>query len=313
MVTSADVRPVPVIWNATAGRKKRGPVAPPGPEQLKEALAAVGVIARIIPTHSEEDAHRAVADAITGGDTLIVGAGGDGTIGAIGKQLLGTDVTLGLLPLGSVMNIARMLSVPRELDQAAAVIAARREATIDVGEANGEIFFEAASVGINAAVLRHAQQVENGDWGAPFRGVREGLRYNPVRMELRLDDDRRVATRALMVTISNAPYTGVGMTVAPDARLNDGKFDVRIFRHFSKWELVRHFMAIAFGRRRYSPHVTTHRSANVTVVGRRPLPCRADSHDLGTTPLVCRVRPASLKVIVGPNYADGCVLAEDAS
>ncbi len=95
------------------------------------------------------------------------------------------------------------------------------------------------------------------------------------------------------------------MTVAPDARLNDGKFDVRIFRHFSKWELVRHFASIAFGRRRYSPRVATYRSANVTVVGKRPLPCRADSHDLGTTPLECHMRPASLKVIVGPDYVDG--------
>ncbi|MGZ7121676.1 MAG: diacylglycerol/lipid kinase family protein, partial [Halobacteriota archaeon] len=112
MVISANVRPVPVIWNATAGQKKGGPIARPGPDQLKEALAAAGVIARIIPTDSEEDAHSAVEDAIVGGEKLIVGAGGDGTIGAIGKQLLGTDVALGLLPLGSVMNIARMLAVP---------------------------------------------------------------------------------------------------------------------------------------------------------------------------------------------------------
>jgi diacylglycerol kinase (ATP) len=124
-------------------------------------------------------------------------------------------------------------------------------------------------------------------------------------MELVLDDDQRLATRALMVTISNSPYTGVGMTVAPDARLDDGKFDVRVFRHFSKWELMRHMLSIAFGRRRYSPHVTTHRSSRVTVVGRRPLPCRADSHDLGTTPLDCRVRPRSLRVVVGPDYAGG--------
>ncbi|MGZ4940244.1 MAG: diacylglycerol/lipid kinase family protein, partial [Halobacteriota archaeon] len=248
-----------------------------------------------------------------GGEKLIVGAGGDGTIGAIGKQLLGTDVALGLLPLGSVMNIARMLAVPRELEQAAAVLAARREATIDIGEANGEIFFEAASVGIQAAVFRHTQQFENGDWGSPFKAVLEAFRYNPVRMELLLDDDLRVATRALMVTISNAPYTGVGMTVTPDARLNDGKFDVRIFRHFSKWELARHLASITFGRRRYSPKVTTHRSANVTVVGKRPLPCRADSHDLGTTPLECHMRPASLKVIVGPDYVDGRAPAEDKS
>ena len=96
MVIAADVRSVPVIWNATAGQKKRGPIAPPCPDQLKEALDAAGVIARIIPTDSEEDAHGVVEDAIAGGAKLIVGAGGDGTIAAIGKQLLRTDVALGL-------------------------------------------------------------------------------------------------------------------------------------------------------------------------------------------------------------------------
>ncbi|MGZ4894636.1 MAG: diacylglycerol/lipid kinase family protein, partial [Halobacteriota archaeon] len=150
-------------------------------------------------------------------------------------------------------------------------------------------------------------------WGAPFKAVLEALRYNPVRMKLLLDDDLHVATRALMVMVSNAPYAGVGMTVAPDARLNDGKFDVRIFSHFSKRELARHLASIAFGRRRYSPRITTHRSANVTVVGKRPLPCRADAHDLGTTPLKCHMRPASLKVIVGPDYVDRGAPAEETS
>ena len=43
------------------------------------------------------------------------------------------------------------------------------------------------------------------------------------------------------------------MTVAPDARIDDGRFDVSVFRGFSKWELIRHLFAIALGRRRYSP------------------------------------------------------------
>jgi YegS/Rv2252/BmrU family lipid kinase len=277
----------------------------PGPEQLDEALSAAGVSAEIVPTASEDEAREAVDHAVKSGARLIVAAGGDGTVGQIGMQLLGTDVALGILPLGSVMNIGRMLGIPRELPAAAEVLAACREATIDVGEANGQIFFETATVGLNAAVFRAAQHFEDGDWGSPFRAAYEAFRYRPARMELRLDADERVTTRALLVTISNAPYTGVGMTVAPDARLDDGKFDVRVFRRFSKWELFTHMLSIAFGRRRYSPHVSTYRSATVTVVGRRPLPCRADSHDLGTTPLDCRVRARSLRVVVGPDYARG--------
>ena len=303
---------MPVLWNANAGGKVRGPVgSPTGPDELSEVLSAAGVDARVIPTQSEEEARLAVSEAVDSGERLIVAAGGDGTVGQIGMQLLGTGVALGIMPLGSVMNIARMLYVPRDLPGAAEIIARRREAVIDVGEANGQIFFETASVGLNAAVFAAAQRFEDGDWGSPFRAMSQAFRYAPARMELLLDDAQRIVTRALMVTISNSPYTGVGMTVAPDARLNDGKFDVRVFRHFSKLELLRHLAGIAFGRRRYSPHVATHRSASVTVVGRRPLPCRADSHDLGTTPLVCHVRAQSLRVVVGPGYVDGRAPAID--
>jgi diacylglycerol kinase (ATP) len=296
---------VPVLWNATAGQKRRGPLPATGPEDLEHVLAAAGVKGRIIATKSEDDARAAVKRETEAGAKLLVAAGGDGTVGLIGNELLGTDVALGLLPMGSVMNIARMLGVPRELPEAAKVIAARREAQIDVGNANGVVFFETASVGIQAAVFRHASEWEKGDLGSLYRAVREAFRYTPVEMELTLDDEQRVETRALMVTISNAPYAGVAFTVAPDARLNDGKFDVVVWRHFSKAELFRHLAAIAFGRRSYTPHVTTYRTATATVIGRRPLPIRADAHDLGTTPLQCFIRPGALRVLVGPDYVDG--------
>jgi diacylglycerol kinase family enzyme len=116
-------------------------------------------------------------------------------------------------------------------------------------------------------------------------------------MELRLDD-RRIRTRALMVTVSNGPYTGAAMTVAPGARLDDGKFDVRIFRRFSKLQLLRHLASIAFGRRRYAPEIATYRSKRVSVDSAHPLLCRADAEDLGTTPVEFVTLPGSLRVVV---------------
>ena len=101
-----------------------------------------------------------------------------------------------------------------------------------------------------------------------------------------------------MVAVANGPYTGAGMTVAPAARLDDGRFDVRVFRGFSKWELIRHLAGIAFGRYRYAPHVSTYRAARVRITSVHPLPCRADARDLGTTPIEFRVRPAALRVVV---------------
>jgi len=131
------------------------------------------------------------------------------------------------------------------------------------------------------------------------RTIWVALRYRPARMHLELDGERVVRTRALMAVIANGPYTGAGMTVAPDARIDDGRFDVRVFRGFSKAELLRHLASIAFGRYRYAPHVSTFHAAAVRVTSAHPLPTRADSHDLGTTPLDVRMRSRVLRVI-GP-------------
>jgi diacylglycerol kinase (ATP) len=197
-----------------------------------------------------------------------------------------------------VMNIARMLELPHEPEAAVAIIAASVTKLIDVGEANGATFFETASVGLNAAIFRESKRFEEGDYGTLVRAVLNAFRYRPARMRIELDDGRILHTRALMVTVANGPYMGLGMTVAPAARLDDGRFDVRVFRHFSKFELLRHLGSIAFGRLHYSPHVQTERSAFVRIKSARPLPIRADSKALGYTQLECRVKPAALRVIV---------------
>ena len=85
--------------------------------------------------------------------------------------------------------------------------------------------------------------------------------------------------------------------VAPEARLDDGRFDVRVFRGFSKWELLRHLASIAFGRGRYAPHISTYRSAAVRISSAHPLPVRADGIDLGTTPVAFLTLPRALRVV----------------
>lgn len=299
-----------VIWNPNAGQKLRGPGPGVTEESLREVLERHSIQAPIVASNAPEDATRAVREALEAGHTTIIVAGGDGTVGQVATELIGkTDVALGIMPLGSVMNVVRMLGVPRDLDGAAAVIATGRTRLIDVGEANGVPFYETASVGMNAAMFSAAQHFEDGDHGSPFRVLGIAFGYRPARMLVEMDDET-LATRALMVTISNGAYMGVGMTVAPDARLNDGRFDVLIFRHFSKLELLRHLASIAFGRRSYSPKISTYHSARVRVTSKSPLPCRADSHDLDTTPLECRSLPAALRVIVGADYANGQVTTD---
>jgi diacylglycerol kinase family enzyme len=79
--------------------------------------------------------------------------------------------------------------------------------------------------------------------------------------------------------------------------MDDGLFDIAVYRYFSRWELVRHGLSIIAGRRSYSPKVRTYRSAAVRIDARRPLPARADARSLGTTPIRLEIVPRALRVI----------------
>lgn len=162
------------------------------------------------------------------------------------------------------MNIPRMLGIPREIETAAEVIAAGKTQRIDVGEANGQLFVEAGSVGMNAAIFREAQRFDAGEYRSILAALWVAFRYRPPRMLVHLDD-QTIETRASMITVANGPYTGIGFTVAPNADLTDGKFDVGIFRRFSRLGLLAHLARTAFGRRHYSPKVLTYRSRLVRV------------------------------------------------
>jgi diacylglycerol kinase (ATP) len=293
-----------VLRNPKAGSKGGIPTNPCSGEELSALARRHGLGGDVVEPADEVEARELVRGAVADHVDVVVAAGGDGTARLVAEELQGTATALAVLPCGSVMNIARAVGIPRDREAAAELIAHGEITSIDVGEAltaDGRRvrFLETGSVGMNAAMFREAARFDQGDWASIFRTIWVALRFRPARMRLKMDQGT-LRTRALMVTISIGPYTGVGMTVAPGARLDDGLFDVRVFRGFSKWELLRHLGSIAFGRRRYAPHTSTYRSAAVTVSSAHPLPARADGVDLGATPVAFRTQAQALWVVVPP-------------
>lgn len=302
-----------LIVNPNAGRKAGLTTNAFGLDDARALLERHGIGAEIWeterPGHATELARRAVED----GFACVIAAGGDGTVEEVAEGLVGSDVELGVLPLGSIMNIARMLGIPRDLDAAAQVIEARRVARIDVGrastQARSDYFIEAAGIGIDAGLFAYVNQIDRGNWKSLRPLLTFMWRYRPRRVSLVLDG-RVHRFRAMMVTVANGPYVGAALTVAPDARLDDRQFDVQVFTSFGKLELLRHFISIAGGRRVYNPKVQCFRARVVEVIPDRPMMVHGDSRPLATTPARFEVLPASLAVIVGGE--PGCLPALNA-
>jgi diacylglycerol kinase (ATP) len=298
-----------VVWNPAAGSKAGLPTNGMSEADVRELMRSADLGDDLFVGESVEETSRRIREAVDAEVDVIVAAGGDGTADLVAEGIIGSSTALGILPLGSAMNLARSLGIPRDVEAAAKILATGEVATVDVGRAPDGLFFEMASVGINAAVLAEAHELAEGAYHSIIGVIRAIVAYRPATMTIELDDET-IRTGALMIVVAITPFTGAGLTLAPDARMDDGKFDVAVYRHFSRWELMRHALAITAGRRSYSPKVGTYRSARVRITARRPLPARADARDLGTTPLQLEVLPRALRVIVPrrsdrPSRADG--------
>src|SRR5262249_30465759 len=216
----------------------------------------------------------------------------------VAQPIVGTEATLGVMPLGSVMNLARTLGIARDLQEAAAVIRGGRLLQMDVGAVERQYFLEYAGVGIDAAVYPLLQQIDRGAWASVWTLLRVAFRYRPRKLTLSVDGQRR-SLRALMVVVANTPYIGP-LELNPEAKVDDHRFDIKVFGQFSRLELLTYGLQIARGTRAYHPRVWRLRGRTVSVASSRPLPAHADIQPIGSTPITFRVVPSGLRVWANP-------------
>ncbi len=293
-----------LVLNPGAGRKAGLPTNMVTPEQARQALARCCALAAVRLTEHKGHATEIAREAVAAGADLVVAGGGDGTVHEVARALVGTPVTLGVLPLGSMMNIARALGIPRELEAAAEVIRERRTVHMDVGLASTgraqSYFFETAGVGFDAGIFAYGNQIDAGNWRALLPLLRFMLRYRQRPAYLTVDG-RRALVRAFMITVAICPFTGAGMAVAPQAKIDDGQFDVLVRECRGRVELLRLAFAMKLAQQVCSPLTRTLRGAVVEVEHvRKRLMVHSDGRILGRTPARFELLPAALKVIVGP-------------
>ena len=290
------------------------------------ALRAAGIWAEIVETKQDEPPHLVARRAVEEGFSMVIACGGDGTVGAVAKGLVGTGCPLGILPLGTYNNFARALQLPLDLDAACRVLARGLVRRVDVGVANDEhYFFEAAGVGIDAQLFPLGEEIKSGNWRRLWQALRLAYQAEPERIHFELNlplseaysaatsanparqrevfpyavgERRGLDFSAFMLIVANARYYGSGFTVAPDAYLDDGLLNIRIFRNFSKRELLRHFWSISRRRYAYSPKIDSFFASEVHITAKTDLPFHVDGYQVGCLPLRLKSLPRALRVIV---------------
>jgi YegS/Rv2252/BmrU family lipid kinase len=243
------------------------------------------------------------------GCKLVIAAGGDGTVAEAAEGLVSSETALGILPLGSIMNMARALCIPRDLGAAARLIAEGRILAMDVGRVSDHVFLEAGGVGLAAGLFGYFKRLDQGpgsNWGVLRAMVRFVRQMRSPRMVV-VADGQRFDVAAPQVTVSNGPYVGAAYVLAPGARLDDGFLDVVIFRDMGVARVLLHMLRVAGGRPLPPPSGAQYlraRWVEVSVRRKRPAPVHADGDVVGITPTRFEVVPAALRVIVGEPARD---------
>jgi diacylglycerol kinase family enzyme len=299
-----------VIYNPAAGRGKAR-------NRLEAARRQFGPDVVYRPTDGPWHAAELARKAVTEGFARVVAAGGDGTVHEVANGLLAADrenVVLSVWPLGSMNDLAYSLGLSRwwaeGTDRPLDVLNA------DVGvvrSAGRERFFvNGCGVGFNGLVARESRSIR---WlrGRPLyvlSFLKTMVRhYGTPTLAVRLDS---AASEGPTLSLSlNLGQREGGFPVTPDARLDDGAFEVLRVGAVRRWELVRYLPGLIVGRLPTDhPHLTRARCGRAAVRAAAPLCVHTDG-ELFAAPtedvreLEVELLPGRLRVEVCPPYLYG--------
>lgn len=182
--------------------------------------------------HARELAEAAIAD----GYEIIVAVGGDGSINEVASAVMGTGAVLGIVPAGSGNGLAMHLGYGRDVDEAVKKINTAEERVIDAGLMNGRPFFNIAGIGFDGLV---SNLMKGSNWRGfiPYflHSVKAGLQYTPRECRIEIDD-RVLTEKCFIISVANGPMWGYNFQIAPDARLDDGLFEVVLLKDAPKWQ-----------------------------------------------------------------------------
>jgi YegS/Rv2252/BmrU family lipid kinase len=291
-------RPLVLLVNPSSGGGRAQKLLP----RVEAALDQRHAVFRVVRTKSLEHGIDKALRAAAAGETPVV-LSGDGMVGAIGGALAGSETPLGILPGGRGNDLARVLGIPSEPEEAIEVVLAGHSRPIDVGEANGHPFLGIASVGFDSDANRIANESRlRGNLVYAWAALRALAGWKSARFTI-VVGGARTRVEGYSVIVANSKAYGGGMFVAPDAELDDGEFDVVTIGQVGKLRFLGNLPKVFKGTHVNNEEVQVMRAARLGLSASRPFAVYADGEHLTDLPADLRIIPRALRVLVPPPAA----------
>ncbi|NHC42440.1 diacylglycerol kinase family lipid kinase [Bacillus sp. MM2020_1] len=259
---------------------------------------------------------------------MIIAVGGDGTMHeVVNGAVKENHITLGFIPGGSGNDFSRGFQVPVDPVEALEVILRLAKQTgqpIDVGkitmnDSHEHYFINNMGAGFDATI---SYEVNQSRMKAIFNKLSLGrmvyvyfllkklFTYKTSTIDLSIDGEKHIFEQTWFVTVSNQPFYGGGMKIAPAAEPDDGLFDITVVQRLSRWKLLLVFISVFWGKHIHFKEVKTYIGTDVSIHSQAKLFVHADGEHIGFTPLNIHLQASALQVLTRRKRAEEVELKE---
>ncbi|HYO79745.1 MAG TPA: diacylglycerol kinase family protein, partial [Thermoanaerobaculia bacterium] len=260
-------------------------------------------------TAAAGDATRLAQEAVAAGCDTVIAAGGDGTLNEVINGLAPhmDEVRVGLIPLGTGNDFAKMLNLPATPADCIEVLRAGFVQPTDVVRVTTDrvrYFVNVSAGGFSGAVNEKMTPEIKQSWGplAYLRCAAEALpELRAYRTEITLDDATTLALDLYNVVIANGRYVAGGTFIAPEASITDGLLDIILIPASAAGSIALVAAQIAVGKHLASEGVVFRRAATVSVKSEPGMWFNVDGELIGNEPARFEIMPRALQFLTGAN------------
>lgn len=283
---------------------------------IKEALSAFFKEFKYEFTEKPLHAIEISRSAIKEGSELIVAIGGDGTVNEIANgffenlKIINPQTILGLIPSGTGCDLSRSLNIPNRLRNALEIITQAPSALIDIGRAtfvnhSGEqeerIFLNVGDFGVGGEVVKRVNDNRMKRKASSYLKslLSAFFSYKNKKIKIKIDDQEIPLNEYLIGAVANGKIFGKGMKIAPDAKLNDGYFDIILVKGMKTWEFLLNAYKLYSGTHLSLPQITLIQGKKIEAdpVEEDSVLIELDGEQLGRLPATFEILPKRIPII----------------
>jgi YegS/Rv2252/BmrU family lipid kinase len=250
-----------------------------------------------VSSHAGE-AEALASRAVKEGFRRIVAAGGDGTVSHVANGIVGSNATLGILPMGTVNVFAMELGLPsNDLELCWQIVEAGNMRLVDLPSANRKYFVQLGGVGLDAQAVKETSFAFKRSLGplSYLISAAQILARQPPKLLVESED--APIREGSFVLVGNGRFYGGPFPFFKHAVIDDGLLDVVVFKRLGYLEIIKYLHDVVFASDIRAPEIEYFQTRSLRITSEQDVPLELDGELAGNCPVDFQIHEQALRVL----------------